>query len=169
MTEEVARINAQERKLYDEIAEKLGTPGSKLIRMILERIMTPEQAKIVNVLNPPELGVPEEVAKKLGLSKETVDDVFREMMDKGLVVPSRKGGYYLAGSIIQFHDTMPTKKWCEILGPEYMDLWALYEISERPQQALEAFGFLPSPPFYIRTYSLDFGTDSQGLYLFLPF
>lgn len=136
----IVGLSEQDRNLYNELAGRLGASGSKVIRLIMEKLMTPEEAKVVLALP----ASAEEIANKLSMKKEFVDETLNEMYEKGVCVLSRKG-YRMIGSVIQLHDMRPIKKWADILGPEYFDLWGLYEITEKYENLRDVFHYVEYP------------------------
>jgi NAD-dependent dihydropyrimidine dehydrogenase PreA subunit len=89
---------------YDILAGKLGFPGSTLLRSILEALMTPDEAKLVDALPASVAEVAQKVAAPEADVRESLDGLYR----KGVIFP--KGGfsdrdyYRFARNIIQLHD-----------------------------------------------------------------
>ena len=105
--------------IYRELAGKLDMEGSELLQRILAKLANLEQARIVRELPTPL----EEIADKLNLDKETVARHIQELIEKGLVVPTRKGPQ-MARTLIQLHDaSLSDTKYDEALGDEFFDLW----------------------------------------------
>ncbi|MFC2060834.1 4Fe-4S binding protein, partial [Chloroflexota bacterium] len=94
---------------------------------------TPEQANIVRELP----ATPEEIAVKLNLAKELVDNHLEELREKGLVVVTRHGPRMVRNTL-QLHDAATTNyKFDESLGDEYFDLWAAYQLEEHQPSLVE--------------------------------
>ncbi len=104
--------------VYRELAAKLRMDDSKYILQILQKLANLEQAKIVRELPAPS----GEIAKKLNLKEEMVDEHLQELFEKGLIFPTRKG-YQMARTFSQFHDTQTNPKFDKSLGVEYFELW----------------------------------------------
>ena len=111
--------------IYKELAAILRAEDSKYMPRILEKLANLEQARIIRELPSSS----EEIAKKLNLDKETVDKHVQELMEKGLLVPTRKGPQMIR-SFLQFHDTQSNPKFDESLGDEYFELWDKLQYEE---------------------------------------
>jgi len=106
--------------IYKEFARKLGLENSKYLPQILEKLANLEQAKIIRELP----NSSEEIAKKLNLDVKKVDKHIQELIEKGLVFPTRKGPQ-MARSIVQLHDAaLANPKFDKELGVEFFDLFA---------------------------------------------
>jgi ferredoxin/DNA-binding MarR family transcriptional regulator len=124
--------------IYKQLAAVMKMENSEIMQKILAKLATPEQAKIALELPKPS----GEIAQKLNLSKETVDKHIKEMVEKGLVVVTRKGPI-MARSEGQLHDLQTNQKFDKELGPEYFALWRqlLKELSvERRKQRIARQG-----------------------------
>jgi len=73
--------------IYRELAEKMGSPDSKFLPSVLQRLATLEQAKILCEMPAPF----EEIAKKLGVSLETVEKLMRGLFENGVILHGKKG------------------------------------------------------------------------------
>lgn len=89
---------------YEALAGKLGFPGSTLLRSILESLMTPDQAKLVEAL-PASIT---EIAQKTGAPEADVRASLDELYRKGVIFPkgdfTDRDYYRFARHIIQLHD-----------------------------------------------------------------
>ncbi len=89
---------------YDALAGKLGFPGSVLLRCILEDLMSPDQARLVEAL-PGSVG---EVAQKAEVPEADVRKDLDELYHKGVVYPKGdfddRDYYRFARHIMQLHD-----------------------------------------------------------------
>ena len=89
---------------FEALAGKLGFPGSTLLRSILESLMTPDQARLVEALP----GSITEVAQKAGVPEADVRKDLDELYHKGVIFPKGNFGdrdyYRFARHIIQLHD-----------------------------------------------------------------
>ncbi len=121
--------------IYRELAARIGAGESEYVARILAKLANPEQAKIVAALPDPNqtasaartLEVTEEFAKSLNLDKKTVDKHIRELFEKGLVFPTKKGPS-MARTFIQLHDAaLGNPKFDKDLGQSYFDLWGVLE------------------------------------------
>jgi NAD-dependent dihydropyrimidine dehydrogenase PreA subunit len=109
--------------------ERLGFAGSTRLRPILEELMTPEQARMIEVLP----GSPEEVAQKTGIAPERVKDELDDLFFKGVLFP--RGDFYkreyfrFAHSIIQLHDaTMGLRD--IVKDRKFYELWYDFMMNE---------------------------------------
>jgi electron transport complex protein RnfB len=85
---------------YKELVVKMKEPDSVIMPYVLEKLLSLEQAKILNALPDS----PEVIAQKLHLSKDTIDKRFQEMFEKGLLYPG-KSGWHLTRSWASLHDS----------------------------------------------------------------
>jgi len=106
--------------IYHELAAQFKDwPNSKYLPLILEKLVTLEQAKIIAELPAPS----EDIAKKLDLDKEAVDKHLQQLVWKGIVLPTKKG-YVMCRSVMQLHDTVGSIAWCDkSVDDEYFTLW----------------------------------------------
>ena len=112
--------------IYLELAEKMGAKESKYIPHILAKLATSEQARVIRELPSPA----EEIAAKLRMDKALVEKHLREMMEKGLVVITKHGARMVRNTL-QLHDSATNNpKYEKVLGEEYLDLWAAYQLEE---------------------------------------
>ncbi|UCH42468.1 MAG: hypothetical protein JSW16_06545, partial [Dehalococcoidales bacterium] len=77
--------------VYKELAAKVGEADSIHMPHMLARLVTLEQAKILNMIESPI----EEIAEKLNLDKETVGKNLQVMMEKGLAHRGRTGWHLI--------------------------------------------------------------------------
>ena len=106
--------------IYKELATKLGCGDSKYMPLILAKLANLEQAEIIRELPAPS----EEIANKLNLDKTVVDSHIQELIEKGLVFPTKKGPQ-MARNVGQLHDaSLANPKFDESLGNEFFDLFA---------------------------------------------
>jgi len=115
--------------IYKELAKIMNMEHSETMQKILAKLASPEQAKIVLELPNP----PEEIAKKLNISKEKVESTIQELVEKGLVVLTKRGAK-MARSEGQLHDLQTNKKFDKELGKEYWSLWRQLLLEERPER-----------------------------------
>jgi len=115
--------------IYKELAAMMNMGHSETMQRILAKLATPEQARIVRELPLPS----EEIAKKLNMDKETVDRHIQELVEKGLVVLTRRGPR-MARSEGQLHDMQNNTKFDAELGPEYFALWRQLLAEESPER-----------------------------------
>lgn len=116
---------------YEVMTERLGFPGSARLRLILETMATPEQARMVAELP----GTPQEVAEKTGIDQSRVKDALDNLFFKGVVFPRgdfrRREYFRFARSITQFHDaTMSTRELDLEQDRPLVELWRDFKINE---------------------------------------
>ncbi len=125
---------------YEVLMQKLGFPESQHLRKILEYLMDDEEARIAAALP----GTAEEVAEKLGLSKERVKEILEKLFFKGAIFPrdfQRREYYRFARDIIQLHDATLASQ--HMNDPDYAKLWKEFgekEASAKIGQILSAAG-----------------------------
>ena len=73
-----------------QLAEKNGKPESEELHRILECAMSDEEAQFI--LELPAL--PADVAAKLNMTEQAVEDKIKDLAQKGVIVRSRKGYRY---------------------------------------------------------------------------
>jgi NAD-dependent dihydropyrimidine dehydrogenase PreA subunit/DNA-binding transcriptional ArsR family regulator len=77
--------------VYRELAEKLKEPKEEIFPRLLGKLMTLEEAKVMNALP----ASPEDIAKKLKLDKATVEKDLQVLVEKGLLYPGRSGWHLI--------------------------------------------------------------------------
>lgn len=121
--------------IYYELAAKLGKGGSKSLPRILARLANLEQATIVWELPAPS----EQIAQKLNMEKETVEKHIQELIEKGLVFPTKKGPQ-MARNVEQLHDAaLGNPKFDGQLGDEYFDLFAEFMDKELLEEMVKSY------------------------------
>ena len=131
--------------IYLELATKLGQKDSKYLPRILARLANLEQAQIVRELPTPSA----EIAKKLGLDKTVVDRHIQELIEKGLVFPTKRGPQ-MARTVEQIHDAaLGNPKYDAQLGDEYFDLFAEFMDHEILEQMIKIYVTAEGPRFRI--------------------
>lgn len=127
---------------YDILMERLEYPGSTRLRLIMEELMTPEQAKMVVELP----GSPEEVAEKTGIPVDKVIPQLDDLFFKGVIFPrgsfDKREYYRFARSATQFHDaTMADQKRDVVKDRRFYELWYDFVMNEyypRTGKAMQA-------------------------------
>jgi electron transport complex protein RnfB len=129
--------------IYRELAAKMGQKDSVYLPQILAKLANLEQAKIVRELPASS----EDIAKKLNLEKSAVEMHIQELIEKGLVFPTKKGPQ-MARTMAQLHDAaLGNPKYDEQLGPEYFDLFAKFMDHEVVDQMLAMYTSGGAPRF----------------------
>jgi len=106
---------------FRELSARHGYHKSNLLPIILKRIVTPEQAKILLQLPAEDAAA---LADSLGMEEGVVEKHLREMFEKGVTFKTRKG-WRIARMIDSLHDmTLSNPKYHDFYGgPEYYALW----------------------------------------------
>ncbi len=121
--------------IYYELANKLMPGDKEIMPRILARLANAEQARIVAALPDPDLPassgrsleVSDAFARKLGMDKAVVTKHIRELFEKGLLFPTKKGPA-MARTFMQLHDAaLGNPHFDESLGRIYFDLWGSIE------------------------------------------
>ncbi|MBW2622818.1 MAG: hypothetical protein JRD68_07910, partial [Deltaproteobacteria bacterium] len=124
LEERVEKGKAKLDPVYKELAARIGMGDSEIMQRILARLADLEQAKILQALPDPDLEstagrtleVSQKFAQKLNLDKKTVDKHIRELYEKGVVFPTRKGPA-MARTFLQLHDSsLGNPKYDKALG-----------------------------------------------------
>jgi NAD-dependent dihydropyrimidine dehydrogenase PreA subunit len=121
--------------IYFELADKIFPGDKEIMPRIIARLANTEQAKIVAALPDPDLPpssgrsleVSDAFAGKLGMDKVLVTKHIRELFEKGLVFPTKKGPS-MARTFMQLHDAaLGNPNYDKSLGRIYYDLWGSIE------------------------------------------
>lgn len=120
-----------ESDAYGLLIENLGFPGSARLRLIMEDLMTPEEARMVASLP----GTPSEVAQKTGIDSGRVAASLDKLFFKGVVTPRRdfhkREAYRFVRSIGHLHDlTMATQQLDVVRDQEFFGLWYDFIMNE---------------------------------------
>lgn len=89
--------------VFEQLAAKVQMPGSRWIPMILQKLITAEEGRILLELP---LSIPE-YAEKYNVGETEAERVLEEFADKGVSIPLVKDGvlrYFCVSRIIQVHD-----------------------------------------------------------------
>ena len=118
--------------VYMRLAEKVKFPKSRFIRMVFERLVTPEEGEMLLTLPM----TAAEFAAKHALDEKTAASKLDEFARKGVSIPFEKDGsvrYSCVTSIIQVHDAtihaVLNKKY-EPLQDEIVELWRRFRETE---------------------------------------
>ncbi len=113
--------------LYQELSAKHGWPDSTYLPKIFERLVTPEQAKILMQFP----GTTAEIAERLELDQAVVEKQLQVLFEKGLAFSVKKG-WRLNRIMDSLHDlTLINKKYWDAHGGKDMaDLWVEFEKHE---------------------------------------
>lgn len=92
--------------VYDTLTERLGFPGSKLLRAALEETLNPTEAKLVETLP----GTVAEVAAKTSVPESEAKKVLDELYFRGMVVPTdsldSRNAYRFHGRAVDVMDSV---------------------------------------------------------------
>ena len=121
--------------VYTELMARLKYPQSERFRRILQKLVTPEEGKLLLEL-PAE---PAELAKKSGLDEEAAQHKLQEFMERGLIIRTSKGLFCLARDMTQLHDAnlSSAEKWVDT---ELLDLWRDFRDAEWKQTMAGGLG-----------------------------
>lgn len=131
----VAKEPLPVEQVYYELAGRLAPGDKEIMPRIIARLANPEQARIVAALPDPEmqavggrsLEISDSFAAKLNMDKSLIEKHIRELFEKGLLFPTKKGPA-MARNFIQLHDAaLGNPRYDDQLGQIYYDLWAFYE------------------------------------------
>lgn len=126
-------MNAED--IYTELMSRLKYPPSERLRRILQKLMTPEEGKLLLQL-PAE---PAELAHKSGLDEDEAQRKLEEFMERGLVIRTSKGVFCFAHDMTQLHDAnlSSADKWVDT---ELLDLWRDFRNAEWKQTLAVGLG-----------------------------
>jgi NAD-dependent dihydropyrimidine dehydrogenase PreA subunit/biotin operon repressor len=111
--------------IYKELAANMKMENSEIMQQIIAKLANLEQARIIREFP----ASAEEIAVKLNMDKEKVAKDIQELVEKGLVVLTKKGPR-MVRTVGQFHDTQTNPKYDKELGDEYFALWRKHVASE---------------------------------------
>jgi len=121
--------------IYFELANKIFPGDKEIMPRIIARLANAEQARIVAALPDPDLPpssgrsleVSDAFVSKLGMDEVMVTKHIRELFEKGLVFPTKKGPA-MARTFLQLHDAaLGNPNYDKSLGRIYYDLWGSIE------------------------------------------
>jgi ferredoxin len=120
--------------VYRELARKLKSENSNYVPLILERLLSVEEARIVLALP----SSPRELAEKMGLEEETLKRQLQSLYERGAIFFTRKG-IRPPHSLVEYHDATTTnRKFDEFLGEEFFELWDKWSLEESGRFMVEA-------------------------------
>ena len=103
--------------VYAELMQKLAYPESPYLRRILQKLVTPEEGRLLLGL-PSE---PAELARKWAMDEKTVNAKLQELQERGLAVRTRKAVLF-DRDVVQLHDsTLASSE--KYVDTELLDLW----------------------------------------------
>lgn len=131
---------------YEAIAAKLGFPGSANLMNILKYLITPEQARMIEVLP----GSPEDVAEKTGISTTDVENGLKDLFLKGVVFPRGSSGQYrFARSVLQLHDASQASAMLDpVKDKHFFELWHAFGPELYPFM-VKVMGQVGQPPMRV--------------------
>lgn len=121
--------------IYFELGNRIFPGDKEIMPRIIARLANPEQARIVAALPDPDLPagagksmeVSDAFAARLGMDKAVVKKHIRELFEKGLLFPTKKGPN-MARTFLQLHDAaLGNPAYDESLAGIYYDLWGVIE------------------------------------------
>jgi ferredoxin len=128
-------------KLCRQLAEAIGAGESPLIPKIFEALVNDDEARGLLAAAPP--ATPEELAKKTGLSVDTIKAMMKSLFNKGLIFKAQKGGelkFYCVKNIPQMHDSTSLTPG---ISRYILDIWKEYMNKEWPEYGRIAMEFMP--------------------------
>jgi len=131
------------QSLFHELAGTIGAAESRIIPLILEKLIDEKSARIALAASPP--ATAPELAEKTGYTEAEVMAALDDMFLKGMIYRSKKPDatrYYRFKHILQFHDA-------NIVTPNLpagvMALWREYNKTEWPATHHFIEDILPAP------------------------
>ena len=121
--------------VYTELIARLKYPQSERLRRILQKLVTPEEGKLLLQLP----AQPAELAQKSGLAKGEAQRKLQEFMKRGLVIRTSKGLFCFPRDMTQLHDSNLSSagKWVDT---ELLDLWRDFRDAEWAQTMAGGLG-----------------------------
>lgn len=127
------------KEAYRKLAERSGHADSPLLLDILARAMTHEEAGFLLELP----AAHDTLAAQFGLDEESVEKKIRELMRRGLIVPSKRGERFPT-NLGFLHEAMLSSA-PELIPPEMPALWKEFYEKEWRQEIAEVLGALEVP------------------------
>jgi len=107
--------------IYEELAGRIQCHGSRYVPRLLAALASLQQASVLAALPA---ASPADVAARLGMEPATVDAHLKELFEKGLVFPRRKGGLRMVYSPTELKDAAGANpKLDSMVGDEFWDLF----------------------------------------------
>jgi len=121
--------------VYTELMSRLKYPASERLRRILQKLVTPEEGKLLLQLP----AQPAELAQKSGMDEEAAQRKLQEFMERGLVIRTSNGIFCFAHDMTQLHDAnlSSADKW---IDTELLDLWRDFRDNEWAQTMAGGLG-----------------------------
>lgn len=131
---------------YDVLVERLGYQGSARLRLILEDMITPDEALMAVALP----GTPQEVAEKTGFDPKRVKDTLDALFFMGVVFPKgdfRKREYFrFARNMGQFFESAMARRKRDPVGDSHFyKLWHDFSMNEHYPALAERFNSDETP------------------------
>jgi ferredoxin len=145
-----------EEDLYEKLAERILTKGSKFIPDLFRMVAEEDEARIL--LATP--GTSEELAEKLGYPVEKMEGKLDRLYRKGLIFKANKPQgtlYRMCRDITQFHDA--TILW-DGTTREYLDLWKRQTQEELPDYINMVSMVIPKP--FTRVVPVNQPVEARG-------
>jgi ferredoxin len=132
---EVKKVNMKTSDVYTELMSRLKYPASERLRRILQKLVTPEEGKLLLQLP----AQPAELAQKSGLDEKAAQLKLQEFMERGLVIHTSNGIFCFAHDMTQLHDANLSSagKW---IDTELLDLWRDFRDNEWAQTLAGGLG-----------------------------
>ncbi len=132
--------------VYGQLVDILQSPGSTRLRLILEHLMTPDQARMVLALP----GTPAEVAEKTGFDATRVKESLEELFYKGAIVPRgdlvRRERYRFHRHVGSFHDNSAASALLDVeKDRKFFELWYDYVMNEMYPASAESMKLYAAP------------------------
>lgn len=141
--------------IYEQMTEKIMLNGSKIIPKLFKMIVNLKEAELMMAMP----GTPQELAERLDLAVDLVEQMCQDLYYKGTIFKSFKGGklgYKMCRDMVQFHDAT-------ILWPEapkaFLDLWQEFMEVEWPDFARFYTQVLPKP--FTRVIPVDTAIEPE--------
>ncbi len=117
--------------VYNDLVGRLGYPGSDRLRLVLENMITPDQALMAAALS----GTPQEVAEKTGFDLDKVKEGLDALFFMGVVIPKgdfRKREYFhfVRGMGQFFESAMARAQRDPVKDSHFYKLWHDFAMNE---------------------------------------
>jgi electron transport complex protein RnfB len=136
-------------EIYKTVARKIqGMEVSEILPKLIEKMLTPEQARLAAEFS----GTAEELAERVNRDLNSVKKDLQYMYEIGLGTPSKRSGKWnLPRNYVLFLDKIGSHhaKFLPFLGPKYLDLWDEFVEEMIPKLRLKDGKFQPPETFRI--------------------
>jgi len=126
---------------YAEFAKRYGYQESARFKKVLRVLMNEDEVNVANLLP----GTTEEISQKMNRKPDAIEDILKDLYQKGLIFESSKG-YKAARDIFQLHDaTGSDMRSDDLWGRDLLDAWWDFSENELFKDIAKLGNAFPKP------------------------